>query len=445
MVGFAFENFLEWGFITGMAVATYEYYKILGVNVGAGFADITASYKRLCRAHHPDINDDPNSEELMKSINIAYMALRDKFLRESAFGNRQIHMRPVRARRYSNPDVEAYSSAEVRKPSAKASSSAATSAESEIEAFSVIHDYFTAINNCDYDKAYGYLSSYDRAHVSKACFVEWRKSVARLYPMREFKITGGLTPAIVKFKDEKSLSARKFNVAVTEDNYTDDSTYEGVIEKLVTFESGVWRVFLGYKSVIELTRKFDERLEAKRKRDITKRWEEYYSELCPEFNMYSVPGMRKIVSREVYRQRRYGGTFSFAAISIVPCGSKKNGQEELLRSAARTISASLRQTDVSAYADDGVFMILFIELKKRYADEMLNRLIEKIRRNAGAQPGDNAIIKYAVETWSSGSHADMDSFISNTTLFKKLQRFPRHTPRYVMEKTLNSNVLPNNI
>jgi curved DNA-binding protein CbpA len=388
-----------------MQTATLEHYRILGVNFGAGFADITASYKKLCRAHHPDINDDPDSEELMKNINIAYMVLRDKFMRETLIGNRQIPMRPVRARRYSNPDLNTYTP----KVSTPSPERAQSEAEAQIDAYTVIHDYFTAINGCDYIAAYNYLSSYDKSHISIECFVQWRESVARLYPMREFKISGGLTPATIKFKDNSSLIARKFNVVVTEDDFTDDSIYEGVIEKLVTRERSGWRVFLGYKSVRELTRRFNERLEAKRKRDINKLWEEYYTEQCPDYNMYNIPGMKKIVTRETYRQRRYGGVLSFAVISVAPGGFKKTGNEALLRSAAKSIASSLRDTDVPAYAGDGVFMILMIELKKKSTQEVLRRLIEKIRRKAGPQLGTKADINYAVETWTSETPADIEA------------------------------------
>ena len=52
-------------------LSLFECYKILGVNAGAGIADITSSYKRLCRLHHPDVSADPKSEEMMKNINAA--------------------------------------------------------------------------------------------------------------------------------------------------------------------------------------------------------------------------------------------------------------------------------------------------------------------------------------------------------------------------------------
>jgi len=73
-----------------------EHYKVLGINVGAGIADVTSSYKRLCRIYHPDVNDDPESAELMKRINIAYSVLREKLRREAAFRERQSYSWPVR-------------------------------------------------------------------------------------------------------------------------------------------------------------------------------------------------------------------------------------------------------------------------------------------------------------------------------------------------------------
>ena len=73
-----------------------ESYRVLGVKVGAGMADVTTSYRQLCRTYHPDVTDDPSAEELMKQINIAYTVLREKFKRESAFRDRQAYTRPIR-------------------------------------------------------------------------------------------------------------------------------------------------------------------------------------------------------------------------------------------------------------------------------------------------------------------------------------------------------------
>ena len=368
-----------------------EHYKILGVSVGAGITDVTTSYRRLCRTYHPDVNDDPESEELMKRINVAYAVLREKLLRDAAFRERQPYSRPVR--RYSGPEVEK-------------------------EAFSSLNDYFKLISEYDYSGAYDYLSSYDKLYISRESFINWRKSVARLYPMREFSITGGL-PAAVSFDDGRIRQARRYNVAVTEENYTEEPSQQGGVEKLVIFENGSWKVFLGYRGVSDLTRSFDERFETKRKRDITKRWEEYYTGLSPEYDMLSPAGMRKSLSRELYRQRRFGGTLTFAAISVGVDTGVGLGYEELLRSAAKTIVDALRETDVPAYVGDGVFAILFVELRKKNVEEIITRLVENIRNNAGPLLGGRACIDFVFESWSGHNPADMEALNRVMKKFRK--------------------------
>jgi curved DNA-binding protein len=54
-----------------------DYYKILGVEPGAGEAEIKASYRRLARKFHPDVSKEAGAEEKFKSVNEAYEVLRD--------------------------------------------------------------------------------------------------------------------------------------------------------------------------------------------------------------------------------------------------------------------------------------------------------------------------------------------------------------------------------
>ena len=371
-----------------------EHYKVLGVSVGAGIADVTSSYKRLCRIHHPDISNDPESEEMMKRINVAYTVLREKLRREAAFRERQAYAR--QQRRYGGTESRQQGH-DAHKPSQDA----------EKEAYSVLNEYFKAINAFDYAAAYSCLSSYDKRHIPRESFVEWRKSVARLYPMRDFRITGGMPAATIAWGEGKIAPARRFRVAVKEESFADDNTYTGDVEKLVIQENGSWRVFLGYMSVGELTQTFEERLESKRKRDIERRWDEYYTGLYPEYDMLSLAGMHKAASREIYRQRRFGGAITFAAISIKSRGRQDAGQEQLLRSAAKTIRGALRESDVSAYAGDCVFALLLIELRKKNAACIIARLAERIRKNAGPQLGALAEIDCEFESFGSNKPMDM--------------------------------------
>ena len=385
----------------------FDHYKVLGVSAGAGLNDITSSYKRLCRMYHPDVNSDPESEEQMKRINIAYTVLREKLKREASFREHSSYSSRT-ARRYTAPEARAGGAGTHR-----------TGAESEKEAYSVIFEYFKALSAYNYSRAYNFLSAYDKRHISRESFVEWRASVARLFPMREFKVGNRSAPATVTFNDDKVLYARKFYVAVTEEDIKDNTASAGSVEKLVINENGKWKVFLGYRNVHELTRTFDERFEAGRKQDVAKILEEYYNGLCPEYNMLSAAGMRKAALREIYRQKRFGGTLTFAAISVSVSGGREAGQDELLRSAARTINRTLRETDIPAYVGEGIFVILFVELKKKNAEYIVDRLAKKIRGGAGAQLGERADIAFALESWTSNSVADIGALNKVLETFTK--------------------------
>jgi len=438
-----------------------ESYRVLGVKVGAGMADVTSSYRRLCREHHPDISDDPAAEELMKQINIAYTVLREKFKREESFRNRQTYTRPVKRYpagepRHSQPPpqrkttsppppqptqeqrdaakraaeqaaqraAEEAAQQEARAQAAqaqrqKAAERVAVSQESEEDAREILHNYFVSLNSYDYAKAYNYLSAYDKKNITLDAFMKWRESVARLYPMREFRIAGGSSVAVITWGGDKSFNARKFRVIVTEDDYTDNKKQSGDVDKLVINEDGNWGVFLGYKEVTELTRSFDERFETKRKGEVEKRWEEYIAGFHVEYDMLNLAGMKKQISKELYRQRRYGGAMTFAAISVKSGDKNNTGEAELLRSTAKTIVGALREVDVPAYAGDGIFAIMFVELGKKNADVVIQKLVDAIRKNAGPQLGTNAIIEYEYGSWSGQVYADTDTLNGILVKFEK--------------------------
>jgi hypothetical protein len=237
--------------------------------------------------------------------------------------------------------------------------------------------------------------------------------------MREFRIAKGSSVAVITWGGDKSFYARKFRIIVTEDNHTARKKKTDDIEKLVINEGGSWGVFLGYKEVTELTRTFDERFETKRKNEVRKRLEEYSAGFYAEFDMLSIDGMKKQIAKELYRQRRYGGSMTFAAISIKSGGGRTTGQAELLRSAAKSILTTLREVDVPAYAGDGIFAIMYVELGKRNAEAVIKRLLDTIRKNAGPQIGAQAEIKYEYGSWSGQAYADTDTLNNILVKFGK--------------------------
>ncbi|WP_017328153.1 molecular chaperone DnaJ [Synechococcus sp. PCC 7336] len=54
-----------------------DYYELLGVSRDSSKEDIKRAYRRLARKYHPDVNKEPEAEELFKEINRAYEVLSD--------------------------------------------------------------------------------------------------------------------------------------------------------------------------------------------------------------------------------------------------------------------------------------------------------------------------------------------------------------------------------
>ena len=55
-----------------------DYYKILGVERGAGDEEIKKAYRKLARKYHPDVSKEANAKEKFQEVSEAYETLRDK-------------------------------------------------------------------------------------------------------------------------------------------------------------------------------------------------------------------------------------------------------------------------------------------------------------------------------------------------------------------------------
>lgn len=62
---------------------TFDYYQILEIGYSASQKEIKQAYYRLARKYHPDVNKEPNAEEMLKRINEAYEVLSDPDKRQA--------------------------------------------------------------------------------------------------------------------------------------------------------------------------------------------------------------------------------------------------------------------------------------------------------------------------------------------------------------------------
>ncbi len=71
-----------------------DFYDILKVSPDSSLEDIKKSYRNLSKKYHPDINKEPNAEEIFKEINEAYDTLSD-VEKKSIYDNRR-HTKNIR-------------------------------------------------------------------------------------------------------------------------------------------------------------------------------------------------------------------------------------------------------------------------------------------------------------------------------------------------------------
>lgn len=341
-----------------------DYYRILQVAFGADKEDIASSYRRLCKLYHPDINHNPMAEERMKLINIAYSTLYDDKRR-----------------------AEYNSSYLGRSPGYRQVPRENNAAREENErALRSMCDYFKHLMEGNYEAAYELLSEYDRQYVTLASFCKWRKSVNRLFSVKDFSARLGDPHTRITLDDGRNVQAKKFYIGITEKNLMTQATDNYHVAKYTVLEHGRWRVFLGYRDLNEIAKMFERLSQEQERGEMARHWEEYCADTCRELDMLSLSGFIKAASREVYRYERYGQALTLACFSVAKA-AEGTVLTDILESTARILSRSLRETDISAYVGNGVFAVLFVELKRRHAGVITSRLADEMGKSSPAGVG----------------------------------------------------------
>jgi hypothetical protein len=357
-----------------------DYYKILQVEPGAGKKEILVSYRRLCKMYHPDLNPAAEAEDLMKSINLAYSILHDDRRRseyDRRFGAFEGKKTKQRERNYF--DLE----------SRKASNA--------------VNQYFQYLVDGLYERAFDMLSAYDKEHITLKNFCKWRDSVQRLYTVCGFTIKKAEAVDDLLFPGFNPMAARKLYVDILEKNNATAQTNAYLFAKFAVKDKDGWRVFLGHKDLNEIALMFENIFREQEKETVYRHWEEYCNHMNRSLDMLNYAGFIKESGKDVYRAQRYNQTFTVAAIFIA--ADETAPRENLLRLWEKTavvLKKSLRETDIPAYIGEGVFVVLFVGLKKRRASFIIERLLDIIKREI--QPDNRVALRteYKFDVYGGG-------------------------------------------
>lgn len=381
-----------------MAQAVIDYYAVLQVAFGAEKSDIVSSYKRLCKLYHPDINPDPAAEEIMKEINRAYYILCDDIRRE-AYNNI-----------YIPGNVGAACSA-ARDFSARRQREAVKKERSydNEKAAAVMGKYFNSLLDGDFHTAYDLLSDHDHQYVTIQSFIGWRESVSKLYSIRSFTMTLSDPNTIVRLDNSISAKAKKFSLSVTEKNLVNQTFCKYQTAKYAVYENNSWSIFLGYRDLNEIANMFQELSREQEQGEMEKLWQSYCLNHCRELDMLSRAGFIDSSAREIYRYKRYKQPITAALFSIKPAMDAAGEADSLtiLEWAAAALRMHLREIDLVAYLGDGVFAVLFVELKKRFCQAIVSRTADFIQSKLEERNVTKSAVRFCYDMYNGGSMDDL--------------------------------------
>ena len=352
--------------------ANTDFYQVLQIGIHAEKADIISAYRRLSKLFHPDVSGMPHSQELMKQINIAYDTLSNDIKRQA----------------YNNTLYRA---------GAKSTERAAE------EAQSLITDYFTLLLQCDYKKAFQLLCASDRQQVGLRSYMEWRQAVQELYVIREFSIRRGQYLAGFLLEKNRPVTAIKFFVDVLEKDNTSGRMEHYCFTKYVVFDQGRPGVYLGYRDVGEISKIFGSQAREREQALMQQTWQKHLLHYDRITGLFSREGLLFNSQRELYQAQRYKRHLTVALLSLRPASlSQQHLSGPCLEAAGQTLKNSLRLTDMSAHLGNGVFVVLFFELKKRHTALIVERALKKAEQAARGLSADSINAAYYFEPYTSG-------------------------------------------
>ena len=213
-----------------------DWYRVLQVQHFADKEVIQAAYKKLCCKYHPDnvaCNDDG---EIMRKLNRAYEVLKNENYR----------------RAYDKEWRRYY----LNKSAVRAGQKKGYTFPSGDSAKKVMSHYFTCLVGKLYEDAYALLCDSDKQNVPFEHFLKWQQSVTSLYRIYDFQITESKRCEDFFKEDYVPCTAERINIVVYEENLSTFASNSFPVFKFAILENGRWRIYLGYRDVLTLSKRF---------------------------------------------------------------------------------------------------------------------------------------------------------------------------------------------
>ncbi len=341
-----------------------DYYSILQVHCDADPEVVEATYRRLSKKYHPDVNSGDDATRRMQEINVAYDVLRDP-------EKRQVYHRQWAAQNRAG-----------------GASAPVFDATGYDDARRVITQYFECITASLYAEAYRVLSPTDRKHNPESAFVLWQQAVSRLYRIDSFQL--GASRYFGQFElDSRAVRARRFTVHIRETNLETGDVSEYSHVKFAVQEGSSWRVYLGYTDIASCARGMLERVPGA-------------GAALESEGVLSRRALMERLDQEIYRKTRYKRPLSIGVIRV-SLESNEGGALGVVDRCARTaVARRLRLTDAMGRCGSGMYVVLFGETPLSGAKRVVPRLCERLSAEM-AKAGFKAAVRGAAADYETGS------------------------------------------
>jgi len=213
-----------------------DWYRVLQVQHFADKEVIQAAYKKLCFKYHPDSVTCNDDGEMMCKLNKAYEVLNNESYRRAYDKEWRKYYQNKSAIRAGQKKNHTFSYGNSAKK--------------------VMSHYFTCLTGNLYEDAYALLCDSDKQNVPFEHFLKWQQCVTSLYRIYDYQITESKRCDDFLMEGYAPCAAERFNIVVYEENLSTLAKICFPVLKFAILENGRWRIYLGYRDVLSLSKIF---------------------------------------------------------------------------------------------------------------------------------------------------------------------------------------------